>query len=121
MRKFYDALLCDGGGGGRVYTVKTENKEASTIIECDCGTHMMKAAIYIEIYHLSDNTQRIRQDIFFAMFNYGNQKRNILGRLVIAWKYLKTGKMFSDQLTLKYSEAKKLSDFISNNVIEENE
>lgn len=96
---------------------KSETKK--TVIECDCGAHMLM--VQSEVDYFDDtvsNRTRFQQEIYLAMFSYGNQKRNFLGRLVIAWKYLISGKMFSDQLCLNPEEAKKLSTFINDNLIE---
>lgn len=114
-RKNYDTDY--GGSYEGPYVVKTESKEVNEIIECECGSHMIRVGVDTEIYHNSDGSQQVRQDIYFAMFNYGNQKRNLWDRIVIAWKYLKTGKMFSDQLSPSPTEAIKLAEFINNNVI----
>lgn len=114
LRKYYDTIIGDGGGYDHV--IKTESKEDSLVIECDCGTHLLKVQSDIEIYYTEKNPPRYRQDIYFAMFGYGNQKRSFWGRLVIAFKYLRTGKMFSDQLIFNPEEATKLSDFLNRNL-----
>jgi hypothetical protein len=51
----------------------------------------------------------------FAMFNYGVDfhKESIWKRIKFSLKYIRTGKLYSDQLSLNPSEAKKLSDFLS--------
>lgn len=117
IRKFYDTIL-DGGGGSGNYVVKTENKEASTIIECECGTHMLKVQMDADIYTNKDESVQVHQTYYLAMFNYGNGKRGFFGRLKIAFNYLLTGKMFSDQLSLNPSEALKMSNFITSSLIE---
>jgi hypothetical protein len=85
------------------------------IIECDCGTHMLKVQSEVDNYD-----GKVIQEIYLAMFYYGieSHKRKWWQRIPIACKYLKTGKMFSDQLCLTPKEAKKLSDFINKNLIE---
>lgn len=95
----------------------TESK--SIVIECDCGTHMLKVMSEVD-YHNDTNSGKVRfhQDIYLAMFSYGNQKRNFFARCKIAWKYLRSGKMFSDQLCLSPEEATKLSDFLNENIIQ---
>jgi len=95
------------------------NESKKTVIECDCGTHMLKVQIDVD-YHDDTVSNKIRfhQDIFLAMFSYGNQKRNFFDRCVIAWDYLISGEMFSDQLCLNPDEAKKLAIFITDNLID---
>ena len=61
---------------------------------------------------------RFSQDIYLAMFSYGNQKRNFFHRCAIAWKYLISGNMHAAQLVLTQEEAKKLATFINENLIE---
>jgi hypothetical protein len=96
-------------------------KNNEIIIECECGTHMLKVQSEVEIFD-SNNSDAIRprvfQEFYFAMFSYGNQKRNFFARCVIAFKYLKSGKMFSDELVLNPDEAQKLEIFLKNNIIE---
>ncbi len=95
------------------------NESKTTVIECDCGTHMLKVQSEVDYYDDTvSNKVRFHQDIYLAMFSYGNQKINFFARCVIAWKYLRSGNMFSDQLCLNPDEAKKLATFITNNVIE---
>ncbi len=98
---------------------KTETK--SVIIECDCGNHMLKVESDVEYFDDAQTGKiHFRQDIMLAMFSYGADadKEGFFTRLKIAWKYLKGGKMFSDQLCLKPDEAKKLELFLTENIIE---
>jgi hypothetical protein len=115
IRKFYDAEY-DGSAGG-VFVVNQKTLSEKTIIECQCGTHLLQVQSETDIYENSDGSKRAHQDFYLAMFSYGNQKRNIWDRIAIAFKYLRTGKMFADQLTLNPDEAKKLSDFITSNLL----
>jgi len=95
---------------------RSESKK--TVIECDCGTHMLQVQSEVDYYcSQSEDKERFHQEIYLAMFNYGNQKRNFFDRCVIAWKYLISGNMFSDQLCLNPDEAKKLATFITDNLI----
>lgn len=116
IRKIYDA---DFGGAGVSfpYVVSIENKEESIVIECDCGAHMLKVHSNADIYKNSNDTTQVHQEIHLAMFSYGNGKRRFLQRIKIAWNYLRTGKMFSDQLCLTTTEAGKLANFINDNII----
>ncbi len=114
IRKFYDIEYGEGGGN---YVVKTERKESSTVIECECGTHMLKVKMDADIYTKKDESVQVHQTYYLAMFNYGNGKRGFWGRLKIAFNYLRTGKMFSDQLSLDQSEALKMSNFITSSLI----
>lgn len=87
------------------------------VIECECGTHLLHVQSDIDQYEV--NVPPV-QTFYLSMFYYGieNHKRKWRQRLKIAFNYLKTGKMFSDQLCLTPSEAKKLSDFINNNLLQ---
>jgi hypothetical protein len=109
IRKFYDMEI---GGVGGVYVVTTWNDSKKEIIECECGTHLLQVQSETDFYLNSDQSTQVQQSFYLAMFSYGNQKRRFFARLKIAFNYLRTGKMFSDQLTLSPDEAKKLSDFI---------
>lgn len=94
---------------------RTESKK--TVIECDCGTHMLQVQSEVD-YFDSGDVVRFHQDIYLAMFRYGNQRRNFFSRCIIACKYLLSGEMHSDQLVLSPSEARKLSEFINENLVE---
>ncbi len=99
--------------------MKDRNESKSTVIECDCGTHMLKVQSEVDFFEDEiAKTVRFHQDIYLAMFSFGNQKRNFFARCGIAWKYLISGEMFTDQLCLNYDEAKKLATFITDNLIE---
>ena len=97
--------------------MKTEYEEKKIVIECECGCHMMKVTSEVEFFEKTDQGQPFYQSFDLAMFNYGNQRRNILGRLRIAWNYLRTGEMHKDQISMTPDEAKLLSDFIINNTV----
>lgn len=99
--------------------VETFEKTEETIIECDCGMHMLKVQSDVTFFKEAEaNEAQFCQDISLAMFSYGNQKRGFFARCRIAWDYLRTGKMFSDQLCLNPDEAKKLATFITDNIVE---
>jgi|ERR1035437_135979 hypothetical protein len=98
-------------------TTTQRNESKKEIIECECGTHMLVVTSDTDFYEHSDGTTQIHQSIYFAMFGYGNHKDTIWRRIKIACKYLWTGEMHSDQITMEPSEAKKLSEFISENLI----
>lgn len=87
-----------------------------TTIECECGTHLLM--VQSEIDYLYNNKHIQTFDL--AMFTYGNfnYKDKFWKRFVTAWKYLKSGEMFADQLVLSPDEAKKLATFINDNIIE---
>lgn len=89
-------------------------------IECDCGSHLLQIKSDVEYFDDTvSNKTRVRQEYQFAMFYYGfeKDKNKIWNRIVIAWKYLRTGKMFSDQMCLTPDEAVKLSEFIKTTLI----
>jgi hypothetical protein len=114
IRKFYDVYY-DGGGNGGDYVVDTELKEASTIIECECGSHILKAKSEAIIYHNKDGSKQVKQEFKLSFFNHGKEKKIFFDRIIIAFKYLFSGKMFDDQLILSKEEAVNLSQFILGN------
>lgn len=116
IRKFYDMML-DGSSYNDDPCVSDSEIEKQTIIECDCGAHMLKVYSIAHIYNFSSGKARINQSFDLAMFNYGNNRRSLWHRIRIAWNFLRTGKMFSDQLCLTPNEAKKLASFIDESII----
>ncbi len=95
-----------------------ENKKIT--IECECGTHMLQVESNIETgsYIPEQENEAIRfQSIYLAMFHYGNCKPSLLERIKRAFKVLKTGELYADQITLTPSEATKLRDFLTENII----
>jgi hypothetical protein len=91
------------------------------VIECDCGTHLLKIESYVEFFNDTiSNETRYRQEYYLAMFHYGidADKRKWWSRIIIALKYIWTGKMFADQLCLSPEEALKLSAFIKESAIQ---
>ena len=84
-------------------------------IECECGTHVL--LVQSDVEYFNNNTQ-VRQEFDLAMFNYAyTKRRNFFERIPIIWNYLRTGKMHEDQLCLASDEAKKLADFINDNIV----
>ena len=92
-------------------------EQTKIFIECECGTHLLEVTNDAEYFN--DNKQ-VRQEFWLAMFSYGNSSNTygFFERFKIAWKFLRTGRMYGDQITLNPDEAKKLADFINNNIIE---
>ena len=91
-----------------------------TIIECECGMHMLAVESEVE-YIKVEGGHRYNQTFYLAMFGYSNLKReSIWKRICVIWNYLKTDNMHRDQLMLTPQEAKKLSRFISDNNVEKN-
>jgi hypothetical protein len=77
------------------------------IIKCDCGTHLLMVQ--------SDKEDKYHA-FYLAMFGYGSQKRNLWNRIKIAFRILRTGKVYSDQLVLTPEEATKLLSFLVENL-----
>ena len=95
-----------------------ENKKIT--IECECGTHMLEVESDIETSsYISENqNEAIRfQSIYLAMFHYGNCKPSLLERIKRAFKVLRTGELYADQITLTPSEGAKLRDFLNDNLL----
>ncbi|MCE5227186.1 MAG: hypothetical protein LLG05_15185 [Porphyromonadaceae bacterium] len=97
-----------------------EVKTNKTYIECECGTHLLQVQTEIELFPCQEKT-RFRQEFWLAMFSYRQGKDSIWRRLVIAFKYLRTGQMHLDQMILTNEEASKLANFINENILEEEE
>lgn len=70
------------------------------IIECECGSHQLKL-----VFDKEENTYHL------AMFSFGQGKPNLFERIKRAYKVLKTGSLFDDQITLTEYEATKAYDF----------
>jgi hypothetical protein len=115
IRKFYDVEFGSWGGCDNP-VIKQWNVEEKTIVECECGTHLLQVQSDTDYYVNKDGSKQVRQSIYLMMFGYGNQKPPFWSRLSIAWKYIKTGKLYADQLTLTPEEAKKLADFINGQI-----
>ena len=98
---------------------RNENKKV--VIECECGTHLLKVKSEVEYFQDTISSKvRFRQEYHLAMFYYGidSDKHRWWDRIVIACRYIWSGKMFSDQLCLSPDEAIKLSTFINDTLIE---
>ncbi len=114
IRKFYDT---EYGISGGIYVKDTQDNEESVIVECECGSHHLKVTSDTTLYTNSDGTMQANQTIYLAMFQYGSGKRPFWERLKIALKYLRTDKMFSDQLSLTPDEARQMTEFLHENII----
>lgn len=117
VKKFYD-LYVDGWVGNSP-RVKTENISDMVVIECECGTHLLQVISDADVTSYGSK-RSVQQSFYLAMFQWGAGKRNIWYRIKIAWKYLRTGKMFDDQLSLTADEAEKLAEFVNKNIIKNN-
>ena len=58
------------------------------------------------------------QEVEMAMFRQGqySRKPGILSRLKVAFNYIRTGEMWTDQVLLSSETAKELTDFINENL-----
>lgn len=100
--------------------IDTTSKSEKTNIDCECGSHHLQIQSEID-YHLDSTTGKTRfhQDFYLAMFYYGSTGNDSFWRrLVIIWKYLRTGKMHSDQIIMDPKEAQRLATFITTNIQE---
>jgi len=91
-------------------------------IECECRAHLLLIESDVEIFDSTNSNTtkpRVRQEFDLAMFTYGtyHKKPTFWERLRIIWNYLKTGRMHEDQIILSPDEAKKLADFINDNIV----
>ena len=96
-----------------------EDKIEKIIIECECGSHLLKVDSNIEFIEGENSPVRYRQEFYLAMFTYGTRgvKPGFWERLGIAWRVIKSGTMHRDQLILNEDEAEKLSKFIADNLV----
>ena len=93
-----------------MYETKTE------IIECECGTHLLKVESFIE--RIIPSRPEHSLTFYFAMFNYGSDpnKFSWWNRIKFCCKFLGSGKIYGDQLQLTPDEANKLAGFINENL-----
>lgn len=76
------------------------NTSDKVIVECDCGTHLLRT-------EFDDNLFSI------AFYTYGNGGTNIWSRIKYAFIHIFTGRVYSDQMIINKKEAKKLVEFIN--------
>jgi len=85
------------------------NEDDKIIIECDCGTHLLRTEF--------DEEDKL---FYIAFYTYGNGnmsiRSNIWNRIKYAFQHIFTGKIFSDQMVLNQKETKKLVDFINDRI-----
>ena len=82
--------------------------EKKIFIECECHTHLLRVE--------KDPWENHGSFFLFSMFTYGlnlAKSNSFLERIKIAWKMLKTGETFNDEIILNEDECKKLIEFLS--------
>ena len=83
-------------------------EENSIIVECMCGTHMLKVQYY------ADDTGSVKQqDFYLSMFSFGSRSSGFIERLKYAWRHIISGRVHDDQLILDKAVARSLADFIN--------
>lgn len=82
------------------------------IIECECGTHLLQ---------ISFDGDEDMPCFYLAMFEFGSGKMSFWKRLKLAWKFLRTGETYADQMVLHPAEAEKLFDFLEETLFEKTE
>jgi hypothetical protein len=84
-------------------------------LDCYCGTHILRVTSNLE---LKDDGKRFFQEFYLAMFSYDgiNNKVPFLQRLKFAFKYLRTSKVYDDQIVLTPEQAKQLSDWLKETI-----
>lgn len=98
-----------------------QNESKKIIIECGCGSHLLQVQSEVEYFNDTiNNMTRFNQEFYLAMYSYGagSDKDKFWRRIKIGLKYLRTGKMFSDQIVLSQDEANKMSSFINENMVD---
>lgn len=89
-------------------------KNKKIFISCDCGTHLLQ--VEKDVDYVEDAAGKSEYVTFYlAMFHYGQEssKHSLKERLKNAWRYIKTGKMFSDQISMSVDETKELNEFLT--------
>lgn len=81
-----------------------ENTQQSLQIKCSCGS---------EILELTYDTELKTYDI--AIFSL-DVRKSWRAKLRAIWRIIRTGDPFSDQMVVRESEVKKLSEFIDSQV-----
>jgi hypothetical protein len=81
--------------------------------ECNCGNEILR--VQSETYFVGKN--QFSQEYYFAIFSHKHDKPSIWNRIIIACKFILTGKIYADQIILSTDEANKLTQFISKNLI----
>jgi len=117
IRKFYDVMY--EGYSPSPVSSKYSNETETEVIECECGTHLLKIISDVDITTYDTGNKRYSQTFYLALFYYGIES-NLMSfgrRLKLAWKILRTGKNHDDQMCLTPLEAAKLSEFIKANAI----
>lgn len=94
--------------GGCVMTLTSKDIAPTyekLIIECGCLSHMLKVVNYVD-----ENNE---QEVYFAMFSYGNYRRSLWRRIKLAWKMIWKDEVYDDQLIFNRNEANKLREFLN--------
>src|ERR1035437_5537579 len=98
-----------------------ESIDKKEYIECECGTHILQVTYLLDVVDREEvaGTDQIKTYFYesfqLAVFGYGKQTDKVFKRIIIGLKYIWTGKMFADQITLEPKEANKLINFINDN------
>lgn len=117
IRKFYD-ITYEGYSPSPIKS-KYTNETEKEVIECECGTHLLKVISDVDITTCDTGNKRYSQTFYLALFYYGIES-NLMSfskRLKLALKILRTGKNHDDQMCLTPLEAVKLSEFIRENAV----
>ena len=77
--------------------------------ECNCEALVITKDEYV-------NQEFPTFDLAFYSQGIYKEKTSILDRFKFCWKYLKTGKLYNDYLILNKEEAKRLNDYLTENL-----
>jgi len=87
-----------------------------TFVKCDCGTHLLQVQCETETYEkVNSEVPKKIQTWYFAMFNFGDEKMGFLDKVRFLIKFMRTGKLYSDQLVLTPDEINKFVEFVNQN------
>lgn len=79
-----------------------KEEEKKLFLVCGCGSEILVAEDLQE-----------EKEINLAMFQYGfHHKPSWKRRIQVAWRYLISGTMYTDQIILSYKDAQRLKDFL---------
>ena len=86
-------------------------KEEKLYVSCECGSELMV------LEHCKCTEVNI-DDFTIAIYRYGySEKPNLWQRLKYCFYHLKTGKKYTDQIIINPENAKKITDWINNELI----
>lgn len=85
------------------------------VIECECGNHLLNVEHDVDFH--GENNEFFSESFYMAMFSKGSRGNSWKHRLKTIWHVITKGEAYRDQLCLSPEEAKRLADFINQNIL----